>query len=222
MKLNLKITIANLKRTALKKGYPIFERTINDYNLNIWGIRTSNVKAGLFDDFILIFRQVGDVSKYIAKETPTYKRIIDFDWVIDVFVATTDPSNLTLKSPENTLGTAILVEGFYRGMFKAGKHKGQYEALVQNNPVKVYRDNDKDDVLDFNVPTQVGVFGINLHRASAYNVVDTVGLYSAGCQVVKSVRDFESTIIPLRDNAVKSGYKTFSYTLINESDLCYE
>lgn len=64
------------------------------------------------------------------------------------------------------------------------------------------------------------MFSIDLHRASAWKVEDEVGLYSAGCQVIKDVNEFNIHILPLVKKAIGNG--TTSYALINETDLNYE
>ena len=61
------------------------------------------------------------------------------------------------------------------------------------------------------------MFGINLHRASSWKVSDEISLYSAGCQVIKDVNQWNDIIIPLFDKAIGKG--TQSYVLINEMDL---
>jgi hypothetical protein len=50
----------------------------------------------------------------------------------------------------------------------------------QTKSIKIYRDGNKDDVIDKNIVTE-GLFGINLHRAGLGSFVDR---WSAGCQVV--------------------------------------
>ena len=138
-------------------------------------------------------------------------------WECMVFEATTDPSNLNLEKPINSKGCAVLREGYHEKLWKIGKHKGQYKALVQANPCCVIRDNNKDDKINFSDNIDFGMFGINLHRASNWKVSDEIGLYSAGCQVIKDVNQWNDIIIPLFDKAIGKG--TQSYVLINEMDL---
>jgi len=58
-------------------------------------------------------------------------------------------------------------------------------------PVKVYRDNDKDEILDMTPDTiQAGLFGINIHRASVDHRPNRVGRWSAGCQGLADPRNF--------------------------------
>ena len=123
--------------------------------------------------------------------------------------------------PINPKGTAVLVPGQYRGTWQLGKHQGKYEALVQRKPVKVYRDNSKDEVIDYNnIVTLVdeGYFGINIHRSNPYDQSYEINKWSAGCQVFKKVDDFNAFMDLCRDSAKVYGPK-FTYTLIEEKDL---
>lgn len=214
----VKPTIAQLKNVAVKKGYPIYINRGNDYNINIWGIRSGNPVTGKFNDTVIIFRQLSPNNVKPSYKTSTSCGYMSDGWYIDVFAATTKPSDVALLKPSNPKGTAIVVPGCYLSLWKAGKHKGEYEAFVQNAPVTVYRDNNKNNVIDSKT-TETGIFGINFHRASKWKISELIGLYSEGCQVVESVVDFEKTIIPLRDRAVENGYTTFSYVLILESEI---
>jgi hypothetical protein len=134
---------------------------------------------------------------------------------------TTDPGLTTLKSPENVKGCAILCSGFYEKMWTIGYHKGQYKALVQASPCKVYRDNNKDEKIDFMSKTlESGVFGINLHRATSNGESTIVNAWSAGCQVVANTLQFNKLMTIASNCNVKSGQKWFDYLLLNiKTDL---
>ena len=186
-----------------KLGYAFF--TNGNYNLNIIGIRNlldDNIQRDKFNDaLVLIFKENGK-------------------WVTKMWDATTDPSLKLLKAPSNSAGTAILVPDQYRSTYKVDKHKGQYTALCQRlKPVKVYRDKNKDNVLDMDSKTiQTGMFGINIHRASAYNISDNINGYSAGCQVFKSYIDFNEFMRYVNKSKDLYG-NSFTYTLITTKDL---
>ena len=204
---NLKFKIDQIRSIAAKYKAPIFEsKGIYNYNLNIWGIRSNDARTVVYNDKFVIFYQ--DRSG---------------NWLFENFDGTTDPSNLTLESPVNIAGTAILCEGFHKALWAYGFHKQRrdHKALVQHSPCKVYRDNNKDATIDYGkLPIQVGMFGINMHRASAYGNNPKIGLYSAGCQVHADIKKYERTFLPLIESSINEGFTTFSYTLIKESDLC--
>ena len=168
-------------------------------NLNIIGIRSEAAAPGKFDDMVVVI----------------YGR--PGDWIAHYFDATTDPGRYYLNNPMSTVGTAILKPGQYRGSHKIGKHKRTYQALVQRGPVTVYRDANRDDVLDM-ADTQVGQFGINLHRAAESRLSVDVGRWSAGCQVFRCPYAFAAFMGLCRASARKYG-EVFTYTLIEENDL---
>jgi hypothetical protein len=189
-----------LKNLYEKKGYQFFDE--GQFNLNIFGVRTKNKVADSFDDWIGVC--------YIDKEN---------NRVCNSFRATTDAGTYWLKNPQNHKGTALLVPNQYKGAYKLGLHRGQYKALVQVQPMKVYRDNNKDIILDFNDLTiQEGVFGINIHRSNPLSYSKNVYKWSAGCQVFQSVEDY-NFFIELCETAKRKYKNTFTYTLLMEEDF---
>ncbi len=187
-------TVSDILKIAQLKGYKVFENDTKPYNLNIWGIR--NPQTGFNDEFHIFWKYKGSWSHF-------------------TMMGTTDPGSYYLENPLNLKGTAILQEGQHRGLFKLGKHKGKYLALVQNSEVTVWRDYNKDNVLDFVNPDK-GMFGINFHRAHSKYEVTQIGRFSAGCQVVLNPTEFDMFIY-LCQRA--SWGDSFTYTLINISDL---
>lgn len=192
-----KCLTANIEQTIKSLGYAYF--TKGDYNLNIIGIRSTNSENTVneFNDALVV----------------TYK--VDGSNRIEVYPITTDPGTYYLKSPLHSKGCAILVPGQYRGAEKIGKHQGKYKALVQCRPVNVYRDNNKDNKLDY-VNIESGMFGINIHKAGMKST--QVNKNSAGCQVFAKADDFNK-FMKLCDEACKTYGDRFTYTLIEEKDL---
>ncbi len=189
-----------LKNLFQKKGYTFFDK--GQYNLNIFGIRTKNKKADLFDDCIGVC--------YLDKDNQK---------VCHSFRATTDAGTYWLKNPQNKKGTALLVPNQYKSVYKLGLHRGQYRALVQSAPMKVYRDNNKDTILDFDACTiEEGVFGINIHRSNPLSYSKNVYKWSAGCQVFQESNDY-SLFIHLCQTAKNKYNNSFTYTLLVEEDF---
>jgi hypothetical protein len=175
-------------------GYQFFSS--GDYNLNIVGIRYSNTNTNRFTDEIHVIYKVNG------------------RWVHDVYQATTKPGTASLLNPTNSKGTAILVPGQYRSSFKLGYHKGKYLALVQTKPLKVYRDGDRDKVLDLNPKTiDEGIYGINIHKSGRDSVI--VDNWSAGCQVFKRSSDFNRFITICNKSKDLYG-NSFTYTLLDK------
>ena len=134
---------------------------------------------------------------------------------------TTDPGKYWLENPINPKGTAILVPGQYPGTWKLGKHQGKYEALVQRKPVKVWRDNNKDSIIDYpyaHAEVSEGYFGINIHRSNPYDKSYIVDKWSAGCQVFQAVDDYKEFMGLCKSSADLYG-NSFSYTLVTEEEL---
>lgn len=172
-------------------NYPVLrEERHKPYNLNIVGIRDKCGKPNYFDDTINIYYEEHE------------------KWVHKIYEATTFPGTPSLLKPKNTKGAAILKAGQYS--YKKGKHKGEYDALVQGGPVTVFRDNNKDLVYDLDKLTEeTGFFGINIHKASF--LAKVVGPESCGCQVVKS--DFEG-FMNLINRSLNFRENNFTYTLV--------
>ena len=75
---------------------------------------------------------------------------------------------------------AIVCDRQYKGLWQIGMHRGKYRALVQRGIIAVYRDDNKDKVIDRDPSTIMeGYFGINGHHAGEESTV--VGKWSAGC-----------------------------------------
>lgn len=142
-----------------------------------------------------------------------YKDAAD-KWVSKIWQITTDPGTKSLKIPQNSKGTAILVPGQYVNAYRIGLHQGKYEAVVQKGPVKVYRDNNRDNILNMSSDKiYTGIFGINIHKAGLDSKV--VEGWSAGCTVFKRSEDFNQFLL-LAKKHVKLYGNSLTLTLINE------
>ncbi len=195
------ITHLKVYKAMKKLGYTVFESDNKAYNLNIVGIRNNNNVSNSFDDWICLMWK--------------YKGI----WGFKKYKATTDPGLFYLNNPLNTLGTAILKEGRYSGAYRLGLHKGKYKALVQNAPLTIIRDFNRDNTLNFESGSQhTGFFGINIHRATASGESVFVNKWSAGCQVFANSNDY-SDFLKICDKAVLEWGNSFTYSLINMDNL---
>ena len=197
-------TRQQIETVVKSKDYKWFEN--GDYNLNIVGVRngeTGTEVTNKFDDFL----------------TLSYK--IDGEWNYHCFDATTDPGKHWVENIMREEGVAVLKENQYRGSHKIGLHQGKYEALRQQKPVQVYRDNDLDgnyDLLEENI--QEGIFGINIHRATKWEGKKSTQIdkWSAGCQVIAANDDFR-LFMEICNKAKDTWGNSFTYTLINSNDL---
>lgn len=196
-----KLTAATLIGTLKACGYRVFE---GELNLNIIGIRHNNTRANTFNDVIcVLYQQSGE-------------------WQLKQYKATTDAGTYWRTNPMNVSGTAVLIAGQHKSVWKLGYHQGKYRALVQHKPVVVLRDNDKNTELDTDVTPQAelqqGYFGINCHRANSKTTSAQVDKWSAGCQVLANPNDFNELIALCDQSAAKYG-PYFSYTLLDQADI---
>jgi len=153
--------------------------------VNIMGIR-NDTNPGEWNDFILV-----NIGNKIWK-----------------YEATVDPSKHYTDKPMNRDGAAHLCLGAHNKIWIIGKHRGKYTALVQQgNKVKIWRDKNKNFLDDDNI-IEIGFFGINMHHG--YSTRGRVGVHGAGCQVIRSKREFEDFI----RNIKKTKVKKLSYLLI--------
>ncbi len=196
------VNVLNVIQAVESRGFNVFKNDTKPYNLNIVGIRSAQPTTNKFNDLMCVFW------KYEGQ------------WNMYKMQCTTLPGLYWLENPMNSKGCAILKEGQYKGVYEIDLHNGKYEAICQRlGPVTVYRDDDKDTEYDMLEGTeQTGMFGINLHRASAYKELDDVDKNSAGCQVIQDPNEYE-VHMGVANMAAEIWGNKFTYTLINENDL---
>lgn len=181
-----KYTIEEVKSAAAKKGYKWLP-------FQLIGVRSIADKANAFDDLL----------GWVDGDNITWH------------TGTTNPGVYWLKKFMNPAGCAVLAEGQHINSWKIGKHKGQYEALVQYAPLDVYRDIDKDDKSEQIGKPIKGLYGINFHRANPKLISSIIDKWSAGCQVRNNPKEYNEFMTACKN----SGVKFFSYILFNESDF---
>lgn len=192
------LTFKAIKQAMKQQGHAFFET--GDNNLNLVGIRASDLNSNAFNDVLaVLYYQNG-------RET------------MHLFDCTTDPGLFWRENPAHTAGTAIMKPGQYRGLWHIGTHRGQYFALKQKCAADFYRDNNRDETLNLNGPVHNAIIGANCHRASAVNKSTQVNKWSAGCQVLANPNDF-NLLMALCEIARHQYGNSFSYTLLNEADI---
>lgn len=194
-----------IKNALKKKGYVWFDDEKNkNYDVNIVGIRKSvpgNKVTNIFDDILCVSFKLNGKWLY-------------YEWAVTV-----DPGRKSVLEFSNRDGVAILVPSQYRGAYHVGLHRGQYKALVQAKPVKVFRDRNKDLKFDMDPKTiQEGLFGINIHRSNPKTESVVVENWSAGCTVFKRAKDFNEFMSIINESRRIHG-EFFTYTLINTVDI---
>lgn len=188
--------LAFLKEDYKKNGHPIEA-------FNIVGVRNSqDIRKDVINDFLIYWTED------------------------DVFVTRgTTESGVAYflnKHIRNKKGTFTLNYGFHEKIWCIGIHKG-YEAFVNDweycKPTKGWRDVNYNFVKD---PTDIEVcdyFGINCHRAHPFKLLDKIGRYSAGCQVVRSNKDFQKFLVAFKSTSI---YKNNKYATVNYKLYSYK
>lgn len=195
----MKITVDALLEAMARKGYPL-KHGFNQ--VNAIGVRAKDTTPNTFNDVVCA----------LFKTDPVV-------WVLRTFKATTDPGLYWLREPMRMEGTAILVEGHYPNSHTLGKHRGEYDALVQVGNMMFYRDKNRDEHLNLDPNTiEQGIIGCNIHRANSQRESVQVDKWSAACQVLANPHEFQELMTLAKRSAELHGNK-FSYTLLNESDI---
>jgi len=165
------------------------------YDLNIIGVRTESKISNRFDDFLHVcFR-------------------LDGIWVEEIYPCTVDPGQYHLSNPGRLEGCAVICSPQQmRSTYTIGLHRGQYECLVNRKPVAIWRDNNKDEIIDTDSDRYEG-WGIHIHKAGRNST--EVNKWSAGCTVLKEERDFDR-LMELARKQVSSGFGSwYTYTVID-------
>ena len=192
-------SIAKIIARMKELNYQVFYRP---NQLNIIGVRTATVVPNKFDDNMFVF-WMNDNGSFEGRKYPV----------------TTDTGTFWLKNPKEQNGSALLKAGQYIDSWQKGFHNRneptkRYPALVQAKPITVFRDYNKDNVLDFDGKEQTGLFGINIHRVNPSATSTTVDRWSAGCQVFANPNDF-ADFMKLVDKHIASVGNAFTYTLVD-------
>lgn len=188
--------LPELLQKVKEHGFTIF--TSGEYNLNIIGVRNPEDIPNVFNDSLHVIFKSGGA------------------WQEHKFEVTTDPGTYFLNVPMRRDGTAILMHPQQmRGAFELGYHKNTYKCLRQVLPVKVWRDNNKDDVIDYGNLANSQSWGIQIHRANSKFRTQRIGRYSAGCTVFSCPLEYAKFINIIETSlSINPTWKRFSYTLI--------
>ena len=191
--------LSKTRQILRSKGYKLYEQP---YRLNIVAYRSKFVRSNRFDDEIHVFYK-NDLGK----------------WIYHIFPATTDPGQYWLDNPSHPQGTAFLKRGQYEDAYAIGYHRGTYEALVQTLSVTVVRNYGRKGIFKLfeSGHEDIGLFGINIHRASEIGTVKTIDHFSAGCLVFANATDFELFMKLARIHRNLYGNR-FTLTLIDFRD----
>lgn len=200
-----KPTLTEIKDSLLKNKFTVFNQP---FSVNLGGIRTLDNTANTFNDWLYAF-------------------YYDKNGVIQgvVVPGTTDAGVYYREHPMNKKGTAIIQHnvqhiGAYQ-LQDPTRNKGQLghnrqKAFRQVKPMKYWRDNDKDRILEFEGETFTEIGFTNGHYMGT--VGKEVNNWSAGCwggTVANMNKLFE-----VSEMQIKHGLgDIYSYTLLHESSF---
>jgi hypothetical protein len=136
------------------------------------------------------------------------------DEIIDAYSCSTEPGAYYTLNPMNAAGAARLAFGSYRDSHTFGIHGSlaKHYALVQCGDLTVCRDLNKDfSRVGDRMYTGDG-YAINIHAAvGSPGLEDSIGRYSAGCQVIR-LYEQQKIFMQLAED---SGLSKFSYSLFD-------
>lgn len=185
------------KALFASKRYAFFT---GQYNLNIFGIRNRSNNSVYFDDWLYVVYQCDGVDKVFVCE------------------CTLNPGTYWLQNLMDKGGAAIIKEGQYRGVFKLGTYLNK-PALLQVGLFTIYRDGNRDNVLDMDNKQTTGNYGLFMHEHhQPIEDALVIGKSSAGCVVPKRNADFYR-VIELCEKQIPIWGNSYTFTVFTENDV---
>ena len=121
-------------------------------------------------------------------------------------------------------GAALLDKGYHHEVWEQGFHKqntqgSAHPALIQVAPTRFHRDVNRNWLRD-DKNLQVGIRGLNIHRASKFQNLRDIGIYSAGCLVFQNYQKFQLFLLELASwlSGNKKASKRWSATILAAED----
>ena len=168
------------------------------YDLNIIACRNMKERPDVFQDTIHVVYW-------------------DQKWIEYVYPCTTHAGQHYLLNPSRSAGVAILKHDHqYRSSFKIGMRSSGYECLIPCKEILVWRDGDKDDVIEYGGEDHSSA-GRQIHRANASNTSLSIGRYSAGCIVLQTGFDEFMNLCKKQVQSRKGS--TFTLTILKDIHL---
>lgn len=164
----------------------------------------------------------------LTNEWDDWLGLVYFDgtlWREHLFKATTDPGNLATYPAR---GTAVMKPGQYVDAYQLGTHrKGTdyaHQAIINWGLTAPSYWRVRRRGLELEVEREGDEYiGLNIHRASKGGAPDLVGPYSAGCQVMANIEDwnwFLAKVTELHAYAADAHALDYmTYTLLMLSDV---
>ena len=191
-------------------GGKVFE---DEGYINFCGVR-NNATNDTFNDTLYIYWKDSTDGKFKCVRTSGF---------------TTKPGKKAVLNENGTVnskGVAIVKEGWHPDVWKHGKHKGQYDALRQDEnatkPITITRDKtqfgnkgNNYELRIFSDTIESGYPYTNMHRSNVTKGNNVNG-WSEGCQVFQYNSEFEE-MLKMANYATSKGQNKFSYFLTNKT-----
>lgn len=195
-------------KPAMKKLFEIF----NFDKVCITGVRKDDIFTDLATDYFVI---------------PDYENKIAY-----AIPGSTKPGSAGVYSPkwiQGVLGVAVMVEGFYKKMWKwvtSSNHSTLWSGAPYGHQVgcavRYLRDGDKNNIITRGT-IYSGFIGLNFHsyrnwrNGWMWQLVNKIFNVSEGCQVIPY--DYYIEVLPLIDKAATKEEGFISYNLLKFQDI---
>jgi hypothetical protein len=162
-----------------QRGLVVFEGLTASRDVNLVAIRHGRSTPGSGDDLLYA----------------CWRERAGGSWTIKAWRCETEPGAKYLRTPINPKGTAIMAPGQYRRAYARGYHNGR-PALRQVEPIKAYRDANRDGVVDIS-PHSIdqGLFAMNIHDVSLWGeLAGCIGLMRPDLEELLAVYDMTAAL----------------------------
>ena len=235
------ININTFKKIAKRNNWVIFDSLERPLDLNIWVIRGNDRNAGTFDDTMVVFWRT-DFTNWKFE----YFKVTADPSEISLMNNKNELGVAIIKQGQHRGAWAL---GLHKGQYEALVQIDNITVIRDFNENNFLDIPDCDNLMDWkNVPpysiksykkfnrlvteylkndivqyrTEVGKdMGINCHRASAWKLLERVGLYSEGCVVHYDPTRYKEVFIPLIKESIKHWGNRFSFIMCHEEQLYY-
>ena len=236
IELKNKITSENILALNKKLGYDTFYNTKGGINVNIGVVRSKNRDSGTFDDIEFVMYQVKDllwnIDYYSVTADPSRETLLTLPnkfgaaiivpgqykqcWKLGFHNGKSDhpalvqirPINVIRDFNKDTKLDADIITDKNKYIFNTTTTQfGSITYVVEKSTNKTVQIINK------------GLFGINNHRASKYQLLTWIGAYSQGCMVHNDYKRYMELFIPTLKKSASTYGDEFTITVYTEEQF---
>ncbi len=225
------------QKIAKKYNWKIFANNTKPYNLNIWVIRNTNKNSDTFDDLMIVFHKDVLTNKWIFEDyvitadsgkiellSPKHRLGVAIimqgqyhnAWKLGLhkgYPALVQCDKITVIRDFNKDSILNIVTPEY---LKIWKGKIVETNLGEGLLKKEYYNEDNKKIY---ITEDTNKNGLNCHRASAWKILEKIGLYSQGCIVHQNPYRYANSFIKLCKNAAILWGDKFTFTVCHEEEF---